>query len=99
MFNNGISLNAVLIPKLLNKPFASCSLTNFDFLIPQKGHFDCPISLFFCSKHFWVSIFTIFFTLHTISLHLIFITSAVNLSFVLKTSIYFIDKQHSEILL
>ena len=30
-FNNGILLKGVLIPKLLNKPFASCSFKNLDF--------------------------------------------------------------------
>ena len=34
-FNNGILLKRILIPKLLNKLFASCSLINFDFLIPE----------------------------------------------------------------
>ena len=33
-FSNGILLNGVLMPKLLNKPFASYSFTNLDFLIP-----------------------------------------------------------------
>ena len=42
-FNNGILLNGVAIPKLLNKPFDSGSFTNLDFLIPQTGHFDCII--------------------------------------------------------
>ena len=31
-FNSGILLHGVLIPKLLNKPFASCCFTNLDFL-------------------------------------------------------------------
>ena len=30
-FNNGILLKSVLIPKLLNKLFASCSFKNLDF--------------------------------------------------------------------
>ena len=33
-FNNGILLKGALIPKLLNKTFASFSYTNLDFLIP-----------------------------------------------------------------
>ena len=38
--NNGILFNGVLIPKLLNNPFACCSLINFDFLLPDIAHFD-----------------------------------------------------------
>ena len=34
-FNSRILLNGVLIPKLLNKPFASCSFTSLDFLNPH----------------------------------------------------------------
>ena len=46
-------LNGVLIPKLLNKTFASYSFTNLDFLILQAGHFDCIINLpFFILKIF-----------------------------------------------
>ena len=33
------------MPRLLHKPFASCSFTNLDFLIPQSLCFDCIISL------------------------------------------------------
>ena len=43
--NNGILLNRVLRPKLLNSPFASCSFKNLDFLIPQSAHFGCIINL------------------------------------------------------
>ena len=46
-FINGILLKGVLIPKLLNKPFASCSFTNLDFLIPQTEHFGCITNLLF----------------------------------------------------
>ena len=46
-FNNGILLKGVLILKLLNKPFASCSFTNFIFLIPQIEHFHCITHLLF----------------------------------------------------
>ena len=46
-FNNVILLKGVLIPKLLNKPFACCSLINLDFLIPQTEHFDCITNLLF----------------------------------------------------
>ena len=47
MFNNRISLNSVLIPKLLSNPFASYSFTNLDFLIPHSAHFDYMINLLF----------------------------------------------------
>ena len=80
MFNNGILPNRVLIPKLLNKPFTSCSYTNLDFLIPQTGHFDCIINLLF----FVLTIFSICSTLDAINFHLIFITS------VCKTLNYFL---------
>ena len=58
-------LNGVLIPKLLNKPFASYSFTNLDFLIPQSAHFDCIINLpFFALKifEFKFSVFFLHFT-------------------------------------
>ena len=35
--NNGILLNAVLRPKLLNIAFASCSFIHFDFLLPHTA--------------------------------------------------------------
>ena len=44
-FNNGILLNSVSIPKLLNNPFASCSFTNIEFLNLHLAHFDCIINL------------------------------------------------------
>ena len=43
--NNGILLKGVLIPRLLNNPFASCSLINFDFLALHIAHFDDNIVL------------------------------------------------------
>ena len=43
--NTGILLNAVLRPKLLNNPFACCSLINFDFLLPHISHVDKIIAL------------------------------------------------------
>ena len=46
-FTDGILLKGVLIPKLLNKPFASCSFTNLDFLIPRTEHFDYISNLLF----------------------------------------------------
>ena len=33
-------LKVALIPNLLNNPFASCFLTNLDFLPPHTAHFD-----------------------------------------------------------
>ena len=59
IFNNGISLCGVLIPKLLNKPFTSCCFTNIHFLIPQSGHFDCNLP--FCFKNLWEFKFSVFF--------------------------------------
>ena len=43
--NNGIFLKGVLMPRLLNNPFACCYLINFDFLAPHIGHFDNIIVL------------------------------------------------------
>ena len=43
--NIGNLLNGVLIPNLLNNPFASCLLINLDFLLLHIAHFDNIISL------------------------------------------------------
>ena len=43
--SNGILLKGVHIPRLLNNPFASCFLTNFDFLEPHIPHFHNIIVL------------------------------------------------------
>ena len=43
--SNGISFNGVLIPKLLNNPFACCSLINFDFLLSHIAHVEKIIVL------------------------------------------------------
>ena len=45
--NNGTLLNGVLRPKLLNNPFASCSLINLNFLLPQTEHSDCSVIFWF----------------------------------------------------
>ena len=62
--NSGILFNGVLRPKLLNNPFASCSLMNFDFLLPHIAHVDKIIALplvVFETFGFKLSVF--FFTL------------------------------------
>ena len=43
--NNIIYCNGVLIPKLLNKSFGSCSCINLDFLLPHAANFDDNIVL------------------------------------------------------
>ena len=43
--SRGTLLNGVLIPSLLNNPFASCFLINLDFLVPHIAHFDNIIRL------------------------------------------------------
>ena len=43
--NNGILFSSVLIPKLLNNPFASCYFINLGFLLPHTTHFDNNIGL------------------------------------------------------
>ena len=65
-FDNGVLLKVVLIPKLLNKPFASCSfnrvaLTNLDLLILQAKHFDCITNLLFFVLTIFGSIFFVSF--------------------------------------
>ena len=57
-------VNGVLIPKLLNNPFVSCSFKNFDFLLPHIAHFDNIIVtpfLVFETPAFMLSVF--FYTL------------------------------------
>ena len=61
--NIGNLLNGVLIPNLLNNPFASWFLINLDFLLPHITHFDiitlpllvletCGFTFFVCFLHF-----------------------------------------------
>ena len=59
--NNGILLNGVLRPKLLNIPLASCFLINLDFLIPQIAPFDNNISLLLLVFKTLEFIFSVFF--------------------------------------
>ena len=61
MFNNGVLLNGVLIHKLINNPFASCSLINLDFLLPQTTHFDDKANLPFLVFIVFASLFLYFF--------------------------------------
>ena len=52
--NKGILLNGVLIPKLLNNPFASCFFINFDFLLPHIAQFGNTIVLpLLVTEFFW----------------------------------------------
>ena len=59
-------LKGVPIPRLLNNPFASCFLINFDFLLPHIAHFDDIIVLrlqvtgtffFFCTLNNEIALF------------------------------------------
>ena len=62
--NNGLLFSVVLIVRLLNNPFASCSFINLDFLLPHIAHFDDRINLpFFIFTLFCVYIFCISFAL------------------------------------
>ena len=54
IFNNENLLKDVLNSKLLNKPFASCSFTNLDFLIQQAEYFDCITNLFFYYYYYFL---------------------------------------------
>ena len=58
MSNNGTLLKGVLIPKLLNNPFACCSLIKLDFLLTHIVQFDCIIDF----NYSRVSTFSIFST-------------------------------------
>ena len=52
------------MPKLLNNPFACCSLRNFDFLLPHIAHFDKIIVLplvVFKTFGFMLSVFFLHF--------------------------------------
>ena len=59
--SNRILFSGVLIPKLLNKPFASCSFTNLDFLIPHTAHFDYIINLLFFVLEIFEFTFSVYF--------------------------------------
>ena len=56
--NKGILLKGAPMPRLLNNPFDSCFLINFDFLLPHMVHFDNIITS--CRK-FWINTLSIFF--------------------------------------
>ena len=68
--NNGILLNGVLRPKLLNIYFASCSFITFDFSLPHTAHFDdnivLPVLVF---NTLGSTVFVFFFTFQTIYQH------------------------------
>ena len=54
-------LKGVLIPRLLNTPFASCFLINFDFLPPHIAHFDNIIVLPLLVAEILGSLLSVFF--------------------------------------
>ena len=60
--NNGILLNGILRPKLLNIPFASCSFINLDFLLLHTAHFV----LAFLVNSFESTFFFFFFFAHAL---------------------------------
>ena len=51
------------MPKLLNNPFACCSLINFDFLLSHTAHFDKIIVLPLLVFETWIYALSNFFTL------------------------------------
>ena len=59
--NIGNLLKGVLIPNLLNNPFASCFLINLDFLLPHIAHFDNIIALPLLVLEIFGSMFSVFF--------------------------------------
>ena len=66
---DGILFNGVLIPKLLNNTFHSCSSINLYFSIPHKAHFDCIINMLFFLLEIFEFKFSVFFIVYTISQH------------------------------
>ena len=54
-------LRGVLIPRLLNNPFPSCFLINFDFLEPHVAHFDNIIVLPSLVAKMFGLMFSVFF--------------------------------------
>ena len=61
MFDNGILLNGVLIPKLLNNSSVSSSFITLDFLLPQTTHFDIKANLPFLVFITFASLFFVLF--------------------------------------
>ena len=73
--NIGILFSGVLIPKLLNNPFAFCSFINLDFLLPHTTHFGDSINLPFLVFSSFESIFFVFlWHFKQICQHVCFIT-------------------------
>ena len=78
--NNGILLNAVLRPKLLNIAFVSCSFKHFDFLLPHTAILMITLFYLFLVFNFRIHIFCFFFffffffffALQTICQHFLF---------------------------
>ena len=59
--NIGNLLNGVLIPNLLNNPFASWFSINLDFLLPYIAHFDNIITLLLLVLEICGFIFFVYF--------------------------------------
>ena len=59
--NTGTSLNGVVIPKLLNRPFAYWFLINLDFLLPHIADFDNIIALPLLVPEIFGSMLSVFF--------------------------------------
>ena len=59
--NIGTLLNGVLIPELLNSPFASGFSINLDFLLPHIAHFDNVIALPLLVLEIFGSMFSVSF--------------------------------------
>ena len=57
-------LNGVLMPYLLNSPFASLFLINLDILLLHIAHFDNIIALPLLVLETFESMFSVFFYLH-----------------------------------
>ena len=62
--NNGILPNGVLIPKLLNNPFASCCFISLECLLLHTAYFDDNINVPLLAFEAFGFIFLYFFFLH-----------------------------------
>ena len=71
-FKNVILLKDVLIPKLLNNPFSSCSFINLDFLLLHTAHFDNKTNLpFFVFINFAYFLY-LFYTLNNVNMFVLY---------------------------
>ena len=79
--NIGFLLNGVLIPKLLNRLFASWFFINFDFLLPHIAHFDNIIALPLLVLEMFGSMFSVSFLHFKQYVFILYVIHSIILSF------------------